>query len=338
MTGRTRYFVIASLLVLVVGLGTGLVAYFVGLPGLGAVRGGPDELRYVPRTATVVAFADVGQVMTSDLRRRLRDALPTSPNGQQEFQNQTGINIETDIDRVVAFADANPVAGGGHGSGLVLARGRFDAVKIEALLREHGAQVEDYKGKRLFVSRVRGTSADSAPPAPAPPNGTFGLAFLEPGLTAVGSANLLRGAVDLQSGGENVTDNEDLMAMVRSLHGANNAWVVGRFDTLTEQAALPEAVASRLPAITWFSVGAHINDGVSGTFTAEARDEAGAANLRDVVRGLLALAKLQAGSRPELQAAVESLAVDGQGTTVTLSFAVPSRVFDLIGDVVRRQP
>ena len=32
MTSRTRYFVIASLLVLVVGLGTGLVAYFAGFP------------------------------------------------------------------------------------------------------------------------------------------------------------------------------------------------------------------------------------------------------------------------------------------------------------------
>ena len=32
MTTRTRYFVIVSLLVLGVGLGTGLVAYYVGFP------------------------------------------------------------------------------------------------------------------------------------------------------------------------------------------------------------------------------------------------------------------------------------------------------------------
>ena len=32
MTVRTRYFVIVSLLVIVVGLGTGLVAYYVGNP------------------------------------------------------------------------------------------------------------------------------------------------------------------------------------------------------------------------------------------------------------------------------------------------------------------
>ena len=32
MNSRTRYLVIASLLVVLVGLGTGLVAYYVGLP------------------------------------------------------------------------------------------------------------------------------------------------------------------------------------------------------------------------------------------------------------------------------------------------------------------
>ena len=49
MTTRTRNFVIVSLAVLGIGLGTGLVAYYVGFPA-GALgrQGGPDELAYVP--------------------------------------------------------------------------------------------------------------------------------------------------------------------------------------------------------------------------------------------------------------------------------------------------
>ena len=77
MTTKTRYFVIVSLLVLGVGLGTGLVAYYVGFPA-GALgrRGGPDELGYVPRDASVIAFANVHEIMTSELRQKLRRALP----------------------------------------------------------------------------------------------------------------------------------------------------------------------------------------------------------------------------------------------------------------------
>jgi hypothetical protein len=77
MTAKTRYFVIVSLLVLGVGLGTGLVAYYVGFPaGAFARTGGPDELQFVPRDATVVAFADVREVMASELRQKLHSAIP----------------------------------------------------------------------------------------------------------------------------------------------------------------------------------------------------------------------------------------------------------------------
>ncbi len=103
MTTRTRYFVIASLLVLTVGVGTGLVAYYVGFPTSAfSTEGGAQELRYVPRDAAVVAFANVQEIMTSELRQRIKATVPIPENGQQEFANQTGINIETDIDHIVA--------------------------------------------------------------------------------------------------------------------------------------------------------------------------------------------------------------------------------------------
>src|SRR5229473_2225216 len=127
MTTKTRYFVIVSLLVLGVGLSSGLVAYYVGFPaGAQGRRGGPVELGYVPHDASVIAFANVQEIMSSELRQKLRHALPMQENGQQELQSQTGINIETDIDTVVACM--SPDAGGSKvpGGGMVLARGRFD--------------------------------------------------------------------------------------------------------------------------------------------------------------------------------------------------------------------
>ena len=84
MTARTRNFVIASLTVLTVGLGTGLLAYFVGLPtGAFTRQAGPDELRFVPHDAVVVAFANVQEVMQSDVRQRLRRVLPSEGEGQR---------------------------------------------------------------------------------------------------------------------------------------------------------------------------------------------------------------------------------------------------------------
>jgi len=340
MTNKTRYFVIASLLVLGVGLGTGLVAYYVGFPAGAATRaGGPEELQYIPHDATVIAFANVQDVMNSQLRQKLLQALPMHEAGQKEFENQTGINIETDIDRIVASLNPDPSNSNTPGQGLVLARGRFDEVKIEALMREHGAEIEQYKTKRLIVvTHTRdGAAADGRYPSES-----FAVSFVEPGFVALGHASLVRSAIDLHQGGNNpqtglssVTGNDELMALVRSLD-SGNVWAVGRFDALTSRARLPDSVTSRLPAITLFAVSGHINGGLRATVRAEARDDEAANNLRDVVRGFMGLAKMQAGSNPSAQLMMQSLELGGTGKTVALSFTVPAEVFDAVGGALNK--
>jgi len=151
--------------------------------------------------------------------------------------------------------------------------------------------------------------------------------FLEPGLVTIGSTTLVKSAVDLKSGsGANVTTNTELMALVKEL-GDGDAWAVGRFDTLAAQAQLPAGVSQSLPAVTWFSANINVDTGVRGVVRAVATTEEAANSLRDVVRGVVALAKLQASSRPEFQAALGSLSLGGTGTSVSLSFNVPAETF-----------
>ena len=350
MTVRTRYFVIVSLLVIFVGLGTGLVAYYVGFPTSAFFnRGGPDELRLLPSSASVIAYADVREVMASELRQRFRKAVSADAqeSGQREFRNLTGINIETDIERVLACFDVTANGTAGMGAGVVLARGTFDDVKIEALMREHGAKVETYKGKRLIVAdrfspRIPSNDSNDSTPGQQilPPQNSegFSLAFIEPGLVAVGSTTLVRHAVDLHvGGGESAATNEELVSHVRALEGGN-VWALGRMDVLRARAKLPDIVANQLPPITWFSIRGRIDGGLQALLSAEARDDESANNLRDVVRGFLALAKLQTSSKPEFQRFVQSLELSGTGRTVALSLDVPSQVFDAIGALAAPVP
>ena len=98
MTKRTRYFVFGSVTVLLVGLCTGLVAYYTGMPmGAFGQTSALPELRYVPGNAAVVAYADVRNVMQSELRQKLHKANTgeSHEDGQAEFQKHTGIDIES---------------------------------------------------------------------------------------------------------------------------------------------------------------------------------------------------------------------------------------------------
>ena len=318
MTTKTRYFVIVSLLVLTVGLGTGLLAYYVGFPPVASQGQGLAELRLVPPNASLVAFAEVRQIMASPLRQKLSSILPLHATDRQGFQAQTGINVETDIDHVVASLVESPDPTTGRGSAFVIARGRFDVVKIEALMRDHGGRPDQYKGRRVI---------DGGPNPDAP---TLSLAFVEPGLIAAGSASLVRSAIDRADGGPNVTSNNELMNLVRDQTG--NAWAAGRFDALAARAHLPATVSGQLPAIAWFSAGATIDTGIGGTIRAEASDEQAAANLRDVVRGMISLAKLQSSSYPQMQQVLNSFQIGGSGKTVTLAFDVPGTVIDALAN------
>jgi hypothetical protein len=325
MTKRTRLFVLSSAGVLALGLCSGLVAYFGGFPTTAfSSAAGPAELRYVPNDAAVVAYANVRDVMSSEFRQRFRELVPEEEKGRTEFEQKTGINIESDIDYIVAYVMPGEDRESG---GVVLARGRFNPTRLESLAVEtHNAVVEPYKGKRM----VR---------APEGPQGRSGVvAFLEPGLIAVGDDASVRRAIDTDQGGISITSNNEIVDLMTDAQGSGNAWAVGRFDVLTSHANLPEPVASQLPAIKSFAATRRINGGVSGLFRAEARDEKAADNLRDVVRGFLALAKMQAGSKPEIQTLVDSLELGGAGNTVALSFKVAPEAIEMIIPRGARRP
>lgn len=331
MNKKTRYFLFSSSGLLILGLSIGLMAFYGGLPeGVFGDKVGPAELPYVPSDASAVAYANVRQVMTSQLRQRIRQFEPMPEKGQQEFRDQTGINIETDIDHVVAYmAPADGQAGGPHG--VVFARGKFDASKIEALAREHGGRIEEYKGKRIAL--MHEGDAD------APFKGTaMGVAFIEPGLVALGSMGLIRRAIDTKADAtQSLTSNAEVMGRIKDL-STGTIWAIGRFDALSSQAKLPAEVMSKIPAVSWISASGRVNGGITGLLQAEARDDEAAKNLRDIVSGFLALARLGAGSHPQAQAILPSLQLGGTGKTVTLSFTVSNEVFDAFAPKKKETP
>jgi len=313
MSRRTRYFLLISGLIVVGGLGTGLVAVYSG--GLSALRNQhPSEFAYIPDGATAVAYADVRHIMDSEFRQRLRAALPDD-KAKDAFLAETGIDIERDIDTVVAGLTPEAMAGGGP---VVLLRGRFDAARVEQAAVKHGATAEEYKGKRLL--RAPEGQGDSQ----------TGIAFLESGLVAVGAIDRIKQAIDSAERRQNITSNAELMKLITEVDRSSDAWVAGRLENMPGHQGWPDAVKDQLGAVQWFALSAGVDRAVTAKVRAEARDAKAADDLRGVVNGAISMARMMAGKDAKLSGLLDSIQATGTGTELEVTFTVSPDVIDLM--------
>lgn len=356
MNRRTRIFMLGSALVLSVGLCTGLLAYYGGLPTLASTQSsGLEELKYVPSDAAVVAYANVRDVMGSQFRQSLKGVMPAhDQNGQAEFERETGIDVEKDIHHIVACLSPSS---DGEPAGFVMLRGNFNDGKLEALARQHGAEPEEFQGIRLLrlpadkhdghrddgdkddddavesapgVGQGSGTGSGGIGAVTVNPNRSrHVLGFVEPGLIVVGDEAFVKRTLSKQAPG--LTSNSEVMDMINGVDAGANLWAVGRMEELAKKHQLPDQIAAQIPSIKWFAASSRVDGGLSATLRAEARDDEAAKNLRDVVNGFLALARLQAGSKPEYASLMQSVQLSGTGRTVALSFQLPTELMESIG-------
>ena len=332
MTKKTRYFVVGAGAVLVFGLGGGLIAYLAYNRVAGMPAGVPPEMRYVPANASVVAFADVRAVMSSELRRSLMPSIdPESRKGRRMMNDFAGVDVEKQVSRVVAYvepydaAEPQTQATPDIPRALLLVHGTFEPARLEEFIRERGGASDDYKGRKIFVHREH--------------DHDVALGVVGTDLIAMGQADLVRGVIDVsQTNGlaKNITSNAEMMNLIRDNAGST-AWVVGQFDEIRRRMRLPNTVAQQVPPIRLVSVKANINGGVKATIRAEAGDKAAADQLRDVVRGFISLARLQGGAKPEIDGLLKSIELSGNDATVRLSLSVSPEALRVIAPGPRRR-
>ena len=332
MTARTRYFVVAAAAALIVGLGGGLVAYLTYTRGSSVPAGLPPEVRFVPANAEVVGFADMRALMRSELRRELMPTIEGgSRKGRQMMSEFAGIDVEKQVNRLVGYVEPfkapDPQAQDKPEMprAVLLVQGTFDAARIEQFIRDRAGAPEDHKGRKIFVHR----DGDKA----------FAVGLVSPDLVALGQEDLVRRAIDTSldaaAAGNNITTNREVMNVMRDASGGT-AWVVAHFDALQRQMRLPAEIGQQVPPLRLVSARADVNGGIRATVRAEAGDEAAAAQLRDVVRGFISLARLHAGGKSDVESALKSIELSGTDKTVRLSFSVSPEALRTIAPRHRR--
>ncbi len=324
MTQKSRYFLIASAVVLFLGVGGGLIAYLNYRRAASLPAGLPQEVQYVPANAAIVGYANVRVVMNSELRRALMPTIETgSRKGRQMMNDFAGIDVEKQVDHVLGYVESlEPSPQGPSDAGtpshapnaLALVKGSFDQSRVEEFIRERGGAIETYNGHHIAVHRDG--------------NEEVAVGFVRPDLIAVGRATLVRRVLDQGSDPRtstgvrplDLTSNAEVMNLIRDMAG-RTAWVVGHFDAVRRGMKLPDTVTSKVPPLRLMSVSADVNGGVKATVRAETDDPAAAEQLREVVRGFIALARLQGGAKPEFDSVLKTVQLSGTDKTVQMTVA-----------------
>jgi hypothetical protein len=318
---RSRMVVLGSSLVVVAGTLAAMGAFYLS-PARAAVGPLPAEGLVLPADTRFVVGIDVRRVVASELYTN-RPERSLRPQAFADLEAKTGLNPERDVDQVVIAGGASAMKGS-HDAGIVLVSGRFDRYKLSRALETTRKDVtwKDHHGTTVYLygEGRKGTGA---------------VAFLDDDTLVLGSRAAVEETVASRSAGSApLRANASLMALLGRVKPGSTFWMVGDQSLLSN---LPKSIPApggadgaslQLPAVRNLLVTGDLDPQVALDITAETADDAAAKNLADVVRGLAALAALQANQKPELKELASAVAVSTEANQVHVSARIPHALFE----------
>lgn len=303
------------------GVVAGAIARF-SAAGLAGREGA--ALEWMPASAKVVGHLDVRALSKSPLAetwsREVKGPWVTTAD---EIREATGIDLWKDVDSItfslVERDEANTVNRWG-----LSVQGAFDAKEAAKKLVEAKTDlpVEDYQGTSIYrLSTASRESADAA------------MAVTGPSTALFGHPSYLREMIDAGHGRK------------PSASGAVQSWGFGSFTEESFWVAGNPSKAltllgggTKVPPLQSFALSGRLASELSLRLRGKAADAASAQKLADVVRGFVALGRLQAGpaaSNPELGTIADSVQVELQAEQIDISLTVP---YEIIRKLSERRP
>jgi hypothetical protein len=307
------------------GVVAGAIARF-SATGLAGREGA--ALEWVPASASLVGHLDVRALAKTPLADApSREVKGRGVPAAGEILEATGIDLWKDVDSIT-FSAAEREEGQKESRWGVSVEGTFDAE--EAAKKLAGAETdrseENYRGTIIYrVSRASGASADAA------------VAVTGASTALFGHPSYLREMIDAGRGRK------------PSASGLVESWGFGSFaeDSFWLAGKPSKALhamvgrSNELPSLQAFALSGRLASELSLRLRGRAADAASAQKLADVVRGFVALGRLQAGptsSSPELGTIADSVQVELQAEQIDVSLTVPYEVIRKLSERQKEAP
>jgi len=320
---RSRLVLFLAMTVVVVGVVAGLGALWMS-SAQAAVGPLAGEALILPMDARFVMGFDVKRFAASPFYERFATKRGMKPEMLAQLEERTGLQPVRDIDQIVIAGSGRS---GSHPPGLAVAFGRFDLYPLGRAIETDGkAQSSSHEGVTVYSFAKDESHA-------------VAVAFLDESTLVFGSKEQVLAAISSRTRNEApLKGNTQLMSLVEKVRPGSTFWMVGDQSLL---ASLPTSIPApggsaeggasmTLPALTGLIVTGDLDPQVSLAITGEARDAPAAKNIADVVRGLVAMASLQAQQKPELQQLASAISVATEENRVLVNARVPYEMLEAL--------
>jgi len=270
----------------------------------------PLLLNLVMPDAQVVAGVNVAKAKTSSFGQFVLRQMPENSDFAK-FVSESGFDPRRDLQEVLMATTA------GQHSGLVAARGSFDAARIIALATADGKHtVATYNGTQLLIS-ADATSRQA-------------LALFDGNFAVAGDVDLVKAAVDRRKTHNAISPQ---LASKVAMYGAADAWTVslvplsglgGKAEGAGAGPLTGMFQGDLLKNVTETSGSVTFDSPVQVTGELVANSDKDATALRDVIKFLASMIQTSGGEAgAQVATLVQSLNVTTEGRTLKLALAIP---------------
>jgi len=257
--------------------------------------------------AKIVAGINVDQAKTTPFGAYVLNQIRAqSTQHLQQVAALTGFDPTRDLHELLIATNAAP----GGKSGLVLARGNFDASKIQSAATAGGGTTMTYNGVTLILD----------------PKQAHAVAFLDSTLAAAGDVASVKGAIDRQSTPAPIS--AALAVQINQWSTTEDAWglAAAPLSSLRPPAnpANPQAAAlhNAFQNIQQAAGGVKFGQQIAFTGQAQADTPENATAMASVLQFLGSMAQMQAPNNPQAAAILSSLQVTSSGTSVNAAATI----------------
>jgi hypothetical protein len=311
--------VFASMLVVGVGAVAALGALYLD-PARAAVGPLEAEGLALPADSKFVMGLDVRKFVASPFYARFANERGQArPDAFGELEDKFGLNPERDLDRVIIAG--RDTSGLKKDPGIAIVTGRFDRYKLGRAAEEKaGVTTKNHQGTPMYLYNEG-------------QKGATAIAFLDDDTLALGSQAAVEAVIaNRADGSQGLRGNPKLLALIESIKPGSTFWVAGDQSLLSKMpTSLPGGAGGagmQLPALRSMIVTGDLDPVVALQITGETADVASAQNLADIVRGLVAMASLQAQQKPELRQLASAVSVTTEAERVLVNARFPYELLD----------